>query len=86
MRGKLTERGDVEFSISDLESMHAMQATLKEALRLHPIVWLLNRTAGQDDIIPLSTPITTESGQKISSIPVRKGRIHDLPVPLVLIS
>ncbi|KZV60944.1 cytochrome P450 [Peniophora sp. CONT] len=80
MRGKLTERGDVEFSISDLESMHAMQATLKEAMRLHPIVWLLNRTAGQDDIIPLSTPITTESGQKISSIAVRKGQDIEISI------
>ena len=31
------------------------------------------RIAGQDDIIPLSRPITTESGEMISEIVVPKG-------------
>ena len=80
VRRKVAERGSQEFSISDLESMQVMQATLKEAMRLHPIVWFLNRTAGQDDVIPLSKPITTKSGQQISAIPIRKGQDIDISI------
>lgn len=80
VRRKLAERGDEEFSIADLEGMSVMNATLKEAMRLHPIVWQLARVAAQDDVIPLSTPITTESGQQISSIPIRKGQSIDISI------
>ncbi|KZV60943.1 cytochrome P450 [Peniophora sp. CONT] len=79
-RRKLIERGEEEFSIGDLEGLATMQATLKEAMRLHPIVWMLSRIAGQDDVIPLSTPITTESGQQITSIPVRKGQNIEISI------
>ncbi|KZV71385.1 cytochrome P450 [Peniophora sp. CONT] len=80
VRRKLVERGDDEFSLGDLEGMSVMHATLKEAMRLHPIGMMLSRVADQDDVIPLSTPITTESGQQISSIPVRKGQNVDISI------
>jgi cytochrome P450 len=74
VRRKIAEHGDTEFSIADLEGMSVMHATLKEAMRLHPIVWTLARSAAQDDVIPLATPIMTKSGKQISSIPVQKGQ------------
>ncbi|KZV76310.1 cytochrome P450 [Peniophora sp. CONT] len=74
VRRKLADRGDGGFSLADLEGMSAMQATLKEAMRLHPIVPAIERKAGQDDVIPLANPIVTKSGQTISSIPVQKGQ------------
>ncbi|VDC03587.1 unnamed protein product [Peniophora sp. CBMAI 1063] len=74
VRRKLADRGDVGFNLADLEGMSVMHATLKEAMRLHPIVPSLARRAGQDDVIPLAHPIVTESGQSISSIPVQKGQ------------
>lgn len=43
-------------------------------MRLHPIVWTLNRVAGKDDVIPLAFPITTKTGGNISAIPVSKGQ------------
>jgi cytochrome P450 len=43
-------------------------------MRLHPIVWELFRTAGEDDIIPLAFPITSVRGEKVSAIPVLKGQ------------
>lgn len=79
-RCKLGERGEQEFSIADLEGMTVMHATLKEAMRIHPIVWLLQRVADQDDVIPLSSPIMTASGQHISSIPVRNGQTVDISI------
>ncbi|VDC07112.1 unnamed protein product [Peniophora sp. CBMAI 1063] len=82
VRRNLTERGDGEFSIGDLEGMSVMHATLKEAVRLNPIVWGLVRVAGQDDVIPLLTPITTTSGQQISTIPIRKGQNIDISIAM----
>lgn len=47
-------------------------------MRLHPIFWLLARVATVDDVIPLAFPITTKSGEQISSIPIKKGTPIDI--------
>ena len=47
-------------------------------MRLHPIIWMLSRVAGQDDTIPLAFPVTTKSGRLLSSIPLKKGTIIDI--------
>jgi len=49
-------------------------------MRLHPIVYWLIREAGRDDVIPLAFPITTKSGEQITSIPVMKGTTIDIPI------
>lgn len=49
-------------------------------MRLHPIVWNLQRVAGRDDMIPLAFPITTTSGEQISSIPIKKGTLIDIQI------
>ncbi|KAI0297456.1 cytochrome P450 [Multifurca ochricompacta] len=69
-----------ELSAADLDGMTYTQAALKESMRLHPIVWMLGRVASRDDAIPLAFPITTKSGQQVSSIPVKKGTIIDIAV------
>jgi cytochrome P450 len=38
------------------------------------------REATQDDVIPLAHPITTSTGETLSSIPIRKGQIVHLPI------
>jgi cytochrome P450 len=50
------------------------QYRAQETLRFHPIVVYLDRVAGRDDVIPLSTTQTTIKGETITSIPVRKGQ------------
>ncbi|KAF4593473.1 hypothetical protein EYR38_009188 [Pleurotus pulmonarius] len=62
------------FTISDLESLTFTNATIKEALRLHPIVFELRRTAERDDTIPLDIPIVTTDGEVIKELPIRKGQ------------
>ena len=47
----------------------------QEVLRFHPIVYHLVRYATRDDVIPLSEPITTVTGEVIYEIPVSKGQI-----------
>ncbi|KAH9989043.1 cytochrome P450 [Russula compacta] len=68
------KNGGKEVSVTDLDSMEFTHATLKESMRLHPIVYFLPREAGCDDVIPLAFPITTKSGKEIFSIPITKGR------------
>ncbi|KAI0293886.1 cytochrome P450 [Multifurca ochricompacta] len=70
--------GGEQLSATDLDSMLYTQAALKESMRLHPIIWMLRRVAGRDDVIPLAFPITTKSGEQISSIPVKKGTPIDI--------
>jgi len=69
-----------ELSVADMESMTFTQAALKESMRLHPIIWMLGRVASRDDVIPLAFPITTKSGERVSSIPVKKGTIIDIAI------
>ncbi|KAH8995444.1 cytochrome P450 [Lactarius akahatsu] len=67
-----------EFTIADLDSMAYTLATLKESMRLDPIIWYTARTASRDDILPLAFPVTTKSGQQITSIPIKKGTPIDI--------
>ncbi|TFY57340.1 hypothetical protein EVJ58_g7078 [Rhodofomes roseus] len=73
-RADVIARGDADFTVADLESMEYVNAAIKEIMRLHPIVYLLVRVADKDDVIPLSRPITTATGEKISEIPISKGQ------------
>ena len=49
-------------------------------MRLNPIVYWLPREASRDDVIPLAFPITTKSGEQVTSIPVRKGTPIDIAI------
>jgi cytochrome P450 len=44
------------------------------------------REATQDDIIPLAHPITTSTGETLTSIPIRKGQVVHLPIENVNMS
>ncbi|KAK0438180.1 cytochrome P450 [Desarmillaria tabescens] len=59
---------------SDYDSMVWLNACIKEALRFHPLGHTLYRQPAQDDVLPLSEPITTSDGQVYSHIPIRKGQ------------
>jgi len=67
-----------EFTVADLNSMTYTLATLKESMRLDPVVWMTSRIASRDDVLPLAFPITTKSGEKITSIPITKGAQIDI--------
>ncbi|KAJ7755153.1 cytochrome P450 [Mycena metata] len=57
-----------------------LDATVLEILRLHPPVTETLREAIQDDVVPLSTPIVTRSGETVSTITVAKGTIISEPI------
>ncbi|KIM36515.1 hypothetical protein M413DRAFT_449068 [Hebeloma cylindrosporum] len=58
----------------DFDGMTYTNAVIRETLRLHPIAFMLPRVAATDDVIPLATPITTKTGERISKIPIKKGQ------------
>ncbi|KAK0458908.1 cytochrome P450, partial [Desarmillaria tabescens] len=70
IRGMITANGGSQFTPGALEDMPYTHA---ESLRLHPSIYYVLRQAAKDDIIPISTPITTRSGQVINEVPVAKG-------------
>ncbi|KAK0186135.1 cytochrome P450 [Armillaria mellea] len=63
------------FTSNDYDSMIWLNACIKEALRLHPLVYGLFRESAQDDILPLAEPLTTSDGKLCSQIPIPKGQI-----------
>ncbi|KAJ8592655.1 cytochrome P450 [Rhizopogon salebrosus TDB-379] len=66
-------RGDVDFSIADFDSMPYTTAVMKEVLRFCCVLYNSYRCASQDDVLPLSQPITKRSGEVIYELPVPKG-------------
>ncbi|KAF8511769.1 PAH-inducible cytochrome P450 monooxygenase PC-PAH 1, partial [Gautieria morchelliformis] len=72
-RAQEGQRGNGELTVADLDSMQCLLSVMKETLRYHPIGTTLARVAGREDIIPLSAPQTTKTGEVVTSIPVSKG-------------
>ncbi|KAK0475531.1 cytochrome P450 [Armillaria novae-zelandiae] len=66
-------RGDTESSVQDLDSMPYLTAVVKEVLRFHPILTNVPRVATQDDILPLSRPVTLTTGKTVQEIAIPKG-------------
>ncbi|KAI6007546.1 cytochrome P450 [Pisolithus orientalis] len=66
-------RGDTQFTASDLDNMPYLNAVVKETLRYHCVLPQVFRMASQDYLLPLSQPITTESGELMHEILVPKG-------------
>jgi len=70
---KIADRGEEEFTLQDFEDMPLLNAVGKETLRVYPVAQHLYRTAYEDDVIPLTTPIVGRSGKVITEVHVPKG-------------
>ncbi|KAK7469038.1 hypothetical protein VKT23_003532 [Stygiomarasmius scandens] len=66
-----------ELIMSDYASAPYLNAVVREALRFHPIIPGLWRTASEDDVIPLQFPVTSQTGETITHIPIKKGQRID---------
>ncbi|TBU30200.1 cytochrome P450 [Dichomitus squalens] len=75
VRAKVAQRGETEFSTEDPESLTLTNNAIKETLRFHPIVISLARVAFKDDVIPLTYPILSTTGETIREIPVKAGQV-----------
>ncbi|TFK44964.1 cytochrome P450 [Crucibulum laeve] len=68
------ERGEPEFTAADFDRMSYLNAVIKESLRYHPVALFTFREASKEDVLPLSKPITTLSGEIITELPIPKGQ------------
>ena len=55
-----------------------LTASPQETLRFHSIVVGMSRVPEKDDVIPLSQPITSTTGEVVTEIPVRAGQVVHL--------
>ncbi|KAF5364508.1 hypothetical protein D9757_011972 [Collybiopsis confluens] len=78
---EVTDRGDSELNIHDLEGMPLLGATVREVFRFNPVITHIFRTATEDDVLPLSTPITTATGEILTELPISKGTQVLLSIP-----
>ncbi|KAI6160271.1 cytochrome P450 [Pisolithus thermaeus] len=60
-----------------------LDAVVHESLRIHPPLTDFVRVVTEDDVIPLSEPVITKSGQAINSISVARGTRIGLPLACI---
>ncbi|GAA6010303.1 hypothetical protein JCM11491_006257 [Sporobolomyces phaffii] len=79
------EHGLDEIESDDLNALPYLDAITREILRLESPVSATIRHAAQDDLIPLSRPIASQSdpNKTISHVPVKKGQILFIPITAV---
>ena len=63
----------VNLNILFLMACHSYLSGTQEALRFHPVGASAYRQAAKNDVLPLSTPIVTTSGEKLTALPIPKG-------------
>ncbi|KAI0763033.1 cytochrome P450 [Trametes elegans] len=68
-----------DLSYDDIQRLEYLDAVVKEGLRLHPASPQTERVALKDDVIPLTNPILTPSGEKLSSVRVSAGQVFHIP-------
>ncbi|KAJ6561561.1 cytochrome P450 [Mycena vulgaris] len=64
------QAGQIDFSATELENLPFLNACIKEVLRYHPISPWISRQSAEHDVIPLSKPLLTKSGEYINEIEV----------------
>ncbi|TBU30198.1 cytochrome P450 [Dichomitus squalens] len=74
VRSKVAQCGGAELTTEDLDSLTLTNNAIKETLRFHPIALGLARVALKDDVIPLTYPIVSTTGETIREIPVKAGQ------------
>jgi cytochrome P450 len=68
-------RGNTDFTAADFESMAYTTAVMKEVLRFHTVSYTSLREAARDEILPLSKPLVTKSGKRITELPIAKNTV-----------
>ncbi|KAK0455795.1 cytochrome P450 [Desarmillaria tabescens] len=68
-----------DFSYDHIQSLPYLDVVCREGLRLHPAGPRTDRIALEDDVLPLSQPLTTTDGNVVSSIAIKAGQVFQIP-------
>ncbi|KAJ7913157.1 cytochrome P450 [Mycena leptocephala] len=81
LREELAQFGTTDPTWDQLGSvLPYLDSVVLEILRLHPATDATTRQASVDDVLPVSGPITTASGEVVDSIAVAKGTIATVSI------
>ncbi|KAG5724451.1 Cytochrome P450 86B1 [Termitomyces sp. T112] len=81
LREELKQFSEQDPSFEELTNgLPYLDAVVRETLRLHPALPEANRVAQEDDIVPLTEPITDADGKSIDSIFIARGTPVRIPV------
>ncbi|PIL29914.1 cytochrome P450 [Ganoderma sinense ZZ0214-1] len=67
-------------TMDELNELPYLDLVVRETLRLHAPVTITSRMALEDDVLPLSTPLTDKHGDVITGIHIRKGQRIIVPI------
>ncbi|KAJ7867798.1 cytochrome P450 [Mycena leptocephala] len=82
LRDELLESGDPTWE--ELTGQGSLlDAFTCEVMRMHPPLPEIERMAVKDDLLPLSVPLETETGELVDTVFVRKGQWAKLPIECI---
>ncbi|WWC89837.1 uncharacterized protein L201_004765 [Kwoniella dendrophila CBS 6074] len=79
LRSELLGYGD-NLPFEQIDELPYLDAVVKEILRINPSLPGTVRQAQQDDIIPLSEPVTLTNGKVVHELNIRKGQLVHVPI------
>ncbi|KAI6017137.1 cytochrome P450, partial [Pisolithus marmoratus] len=83
LRQELLTLGEEPTYDQQQHSLPYLDAVVHETLRVHPPMSDFIRVADEDDVIPLSEPVVTQSGEVVNSISIARGTQIGIPVSCV---
>lgn len=83
LRQELLAFGEEPTYDQQQSSLPYLDAVVHEILRIHAPVTDLVRVAVEDDVIPLSEPVVTSSGEVVNSISVARGTQIGIPISCI---
>ncbi|KAF8436030.1 cytochrome P450 [Boletus edulis BED1] len=84
LRNELIELGPADPTYDQLSNgLPYLDAVVHETLRIHAPVREATRIADEDDVIPLSEPVRTKSGQLVENLSIAKGTAISIPIASV---
>ncbi|KAG6375251.1 cytochrome P450 [Boletus reticuloceps] len=87
LRNELIELGPADPTYDQLSNgLPYLDAVVHETLRMHAPVRETTRMADEDDVIPLSEPVRTKSGQLVENLSIAKGTVLSIPIASVNLS
>ncbi|KAF7308128.1 Cytochrome P450 [Mycena chlorophos] len=67
-------------TMDELNRLPYLEAVIRETLRLHAPVVFVQRTAMQDDVLPLGEAYVDKQGREFTSLGIRKGQTIHIPI------